>query len=70
MLCMHDDCLVDLLTQNHVFYLWKIYQLRGAIIKRYPSHFTNGFALASHDKRSCNTQAEFQAPQHQLFEVD
>ena len=28
-------------------YLCKIYQLRSAIIKRYPSHFTNGLALAS-----------------------
>jgi len=47
MLCMHDNCLVVLLAQDHVFYLCRIYQLRGVIVKRYTPNFTNGFALAS-----------------------
>ena len=32
-LCTHDNCLVVLLIQDHAFYLFKIYQSRGAIIK-------------------------------------
>ena len=47
MLCVHDNCLVVLLARDHVFYLCKIHQLRGAIVKRYTPNFTNGFALAS-----------------------
>jgi len=47
LLCTHDNCLVVLLAQDHVFYFRKIYQLRCAIVKRYPSNFTSGFALVS-----------------------
>ena len=35
-LCTHDNCLVVLLTQDHVFYLFKIHQLQGFIDKRVP----------------------------------
>ena len=46
-LCTHDNCLVVLLTQDHVFYLFKIHQLRGTIIKCNTPNFTNGLAFAS-----------------------
>ena len=32
-LCTHDNCLVVLLAQDHVFYLFKIHQLPGTVIK-------------------------------------
>ena len=44
---MHDKSPGFILAQDHIFYLCKIYQLRDAIIKRYPSNFTNGLALTS-----------------------
>jgi len=40
-LCVHDNCLA-LLTQDHVFYLFNIHQLRGTIIKCNTPNFTNG----------------------------
>ena len=44
-LCMHDNCLVVLLAQDHVFYAFKIHQLRGTIIKCNTPNFTDGLAL-------------------------
>jgi len=44
-LCTHDNCLVVLLTQDHFFYLFKIHQLRGTIIKCNTPNFTDGLAL-------------------------
>jgi len=46
-LCTHDNCLVILLIQDHVFYLFKIHQLRGTIIKCNAPNFTDGLAFAS-----------------------
>jgi len=46
-LCTHDNCLVVLFTQDHVFYLFKIYQLRGTIIKCNTPNFTDGLTFAS-----------------------
>jgi len=45
-LCMHDNCLVVLLAQDPVFYLSKLHQLRGTIIKCNTPNFTNGLAFA------------------------
>ena len=44
-LCTHRNCLVILLTQDHVLYLFKIHQLRGTIIKCNTPNFTDGLAL-------------------------
>ena len=46
-LCVHDNCLVVLLAQDHVFYLFKIYQLRGTVIKCNAPNFTSGFVFVS-----------------------
>jgi len=46
-LCTHDNCLVIVLTQDHVFYLLKIHQLRGFIVKCYTSNFRNVLAFVS-----------------------
>ena len=46
-LCTHDNGLVVLLAQDHVFYLFKIHQLRGAMIKCNAPNLTNDFAFVS-----------------------
>jgi len=46
-LCVHDDCLLVLLAQEHISHFRKIHQLLGAIIKHYPSDFENGLAPTS-----------------------
>jgi len=40
-LCTHDNCLVVLLIQDHAFYLFKIHQLQGTIIKCNTTNFTD-----------------------------
>ena len=45
-LCTHDNCLVVLLAQDHIFSLFKIHQLRGTIIKCNVLNFKNGLAFA------------------------
>ena len=58
-LCTHDNCLVVLLTQDHVFYLFKIHQFRVLQISRRCHEIFSRFCMRLKEDRVENMYLEY-----------